>query len=121
LKPRRERGGLGTTYLEQVKRLLTREVYTGFLSYPPWNVTTRKGHHEPLISPETFDRIQERLREKPRLPARKDLHHDFPLRGFVVCAECRRPYTASWCRGKAGKLFPYYRCKTLDCPRHNKT
>ena len=25
------------TYLEQVKRILTREVYSGFISYPPWN------------------------------------------------------------------------------------
>src|SRR4051794_10718599 len=41
-------------YLDQVKRLLTREVYAGFIHYPRWNVTRRKGHHEPLISPQTF-------------------------------------------------------------------
>src|SRR5947209_2470213 len=88
------------TYLEQVKRLLTREVYTGFVSYPPWSVTTRKGHHEPLIDPETFEQIQERLRERDRLPPRKDLDRDFPLRGFVLCADCQKPYTASWSRGR---------------------
>jgi len=41
-------------YLEQVKRLLTREVYTGYIYYPPWKVTRRKGHHQALVSSETF-------------------------------------------------------------------
>jgi len=108
------------TYLEQVKRILTREVYTGFLSYPPWNVTTRKAHHQPLISPETFDCIQERLRERAKMPHRKDLNRDFPLRGFVLCAACGKPLTAAWSRGK-NRLFAYYRCKTKGCDRCHKS
>jgi hypothetical protein len=107
-------------YLEQVKRLLTREVYAGFIYYPPWKVTRRQGHHQPLVSPETFDRIQERLAEKQKLPARRDLHRDFPLRGFVLCSGCQKPYTASWSRGKT-KEFGYYRCTTLDCPYNQKS
>jgi site-specific DNA recombinase len=117
-KPPRERGR-PVTYLEQVKRLLTREVYTGCISYPPWNVTRRQGHHRPLIDPETFDRIQDRLKEREKLPRRKDLHKDFPLRGFVVCAECKKPLTASWCRGKT-KEFAYYRCNTFGCALRNQ-
>jgi len=101
-------------YLEQVKRLLTREVYAGFIHYPHWNVTRRTGHHDSLVSPETFDRVQERLREREKLPHRKDLNRDFPLRGFVLCPGCRKPYTAAWSRGKR-KVFAYYRCKTLGC------
>lgn len=108
------------TYLEQVKRLLTREVYTGYICYSPWKVTRRKGHHRPLISPETFDRIQDRLREKEKLPARKDLNRDFPLRGFVLCSGCQKPYTAAWSRGKT-KVFAYYRCTTLNCPCRHKS
>jgi site-specific DNA recombinase len=107
-------------YLEQVKRLLTREVYAGYIYYPPWKVPRRKGHHQPLVSPETFDRIQERLAEKQRLPRRKDLHSDFPLRGFVLCNGCKKPYTASWTRGKT-KQFAYYRCDTHGCPFDNKS
>ncbi len=105
--------------LEQVKSLLTREVYTGFIHYPPWNVTRRKGHHNPLVSPETFDRVQERLLEKPKLVHRKDLNDDFPLRGFVLCAGCRKPYTAAWSRGKKQE-FAYYRCNTLGCEFRHK-
>lgn len=107
------------TYLEQVKRLLTREVYTGFVSYPPWQVTTRKGHHEPLIGPDTYDRIQQRLRERQKLPTRKDLNKDFPLRGFVLCGSCQKPYTSCWARGRNAQ-FPYYLCKTHDCTLRNK-
>jgi hypothetical protein len=83
-------------------------------------VTRRKGHHQPLVSPETFESIQDRLRQREHLPTRKDLNKDFPLRGFVLCASCRRPYTASWNRGKR-KAFPYYRCLTEGCPHHNKS
>lgn len=120
----RERGfnhwGKGPgAYLEQVKRLLTREVYAGFIHYPPWNVARRKGHHRPLVSPEVFDRIQDRLREREKLPPRKDLHKDFPLRGFVLCAGCRKPLTAAWSRGKK-KWFAYYRCNTAGCPHRHK-
>ncbi len=109
-----------TAYLDQVKRLLTREVYAGYVCYPLWNVTRRKGHHRPLVSPETFDRIQERLREKEKLPRRKDLHDDFPLRGFVLCSECRKPFTAAWTKGRNAP-FPYYRCYTLNCPFQHKS
>lgn len=118
-KHRRERGK-PVAYLEQVKRLLTREVYSGIIHYPPWNVTRRKGHHRPLISPQTFDRIQERLAEKQKLPPRKDLHQDFPLRGFVLCADCGKPYTAFWSKGRS-KRYAYYHCDTLGCPARHKS
>ena len=109
-----------SVFRDFVHRLLVREVYAGFVSYPPWNVTTRPGHHEPLISPDTFERIRERLRARQKVPARKDLKKDFPLRGFVLCADCKKPYTASWSRGRKG-LYAYYRCVTEDCPSGQKS
>ena len=107
-------------YPEQAKRLLTREVYAGYICYPHWEVSRRKGHHQPLVSPETFDRVQERLEERTHAPNRQDLHKDFPLRGFVLCSECKSPYTASWSKGR-NKLFPYYRCTTKSCVCQNKS
>jgi hypothetical protein len=83
-------------------------------------VTRRKGHHEPLVSAETFDRILERLQERRKLPQRKNLHRDFPLRGFVLCPGCRKPYTAAWSRGKKN-VFAYYRCQTLGCEFEGKS
>jgi hypothetical protein len=82
-------------------------------------VTTRKAHHEPLISPDAFERIQERLAERQKLPHRKDLNKDFPLRGFVLCGCCRKPYTSCWAKGRNAH-FAYYLCKTRDCAMLNK-
>ena len=66
--PRRDRGK-GMTYPEQVRRLLAQEVYTGVIRYPPWNVTPRQGHHEPLISSETYrHEIQERSTREEAAP-----------------------------------------------------
>lgn len=118
-KHRQERGR-AATYPEQVRRLLTREVYAGFIHYPKWDVTRRRGHHQPLVSGETFDRIQERLREKAYLPHRRDLCDDFPLRGFVLCSRCEKPLTGAWTQGRNRK-FAYYRCKTLGCPLRSKS
>jgi site-specific DNA recombinase len=107
-------------YPEQAKRLLQREAYAGYISYPKWEVTRRKGHHQPLVSPETFDKVQERLEERVHAPARQDLNKDFPLRGFVLCSECNNPYTASWSKGR-NKTFAYYRCTSKGCSCKNKS
>ena len=106
-------------YLELVKRMLTCEVYAGFIYYPKWNVTRRKGHHQALIDPETFQRIQDRLAQKEKLPARKDISNDFPLRGFVLCKCCGKPLTSGWSKGRREK-FAYYWCRGVGCQFKNK-
>ena len=48
--------------------------------------------------------IQDRLVQKGGVVQdRRDMASDFPLRGFVLCSECRKPYTAAWSRGRKGK------------------
>lgn len=37
------------------------------------------------------------------------------LRGFVRCAACGSPLTASNSRGKMGRTYPYYRCWVKGC------
>lgn len=109
----------GATYLEQVKRLLIHDAYAGLISYPKWNVTQRKGHHQALISAETYDLILSRLKESAKAP-RTDTREDFPLRGFVLCSCCQHPYTSSWCKGRNEK-YPYYRCANKNCDAYNKS
>ena len=106
--------------LEQIKRLLTQILYAGYIEYPVWGVTRRKGHHEALISLETYELIQMRLREKSRAPARKDIREDFPLRGFLLCTHCQKPITASWSTGRKGKKYPYYKCPNSKCVAYKK-
>lgn len=108
-------------HLEQTKRLLTRALlYAGYIEYPHWQISRRKGHHEAIISFTTFEKINERLSGKAKSYIRKDANPDFPLRGFVVCAGCHRLYTASWSRGNGGRI-PYYRCQTKECAYRNKS
>ncbi|WP_371349051.1 zinc ribbon domain-containing protein [Ancylobacter sp. IITR112] len=42
-------------------------------------------------------------------PRRKNLNEDFPLRGYVLCADCDTPLTACWSKGSHGR-YPYYLC-----------
>jgi site-specific DNA recombinase len=106
---------------ENVANILRRSVYGGFVEAPNWGVTLRKGHHEPLVSGETYQKIQERLTEGVRLPARKDLNLDFPLRGFVLCGDCRAPITACWSTGRWKDRYPYYLCAKRGCAHYGKS
>ena len=105
---------------QEVTRLLTRPVYAGYVEAPAWNVSLRKGHHEPLIRFETFQKIQERIAGNARVPARKNLDADFPLRGAVVCGYCRTPLTACWAKGKYSR-YPYYFCPKRGCEGYSQT
>lgn len=58
--------------------------------------------------------------ESPKAPFRKDIAADFPLRGFVLCADCESPLTACWSRGST-KEYPYYLCDTKGCVSYRKS
>jgi site-specific DNA recombinase len=107
-------------YLSWVKRLLINVFYAGYIEYGPWEVGRRLAKHEPLIELATFERIQERLSGKTTTHVKKILHEDFPLRGFVLCTDCRQPLTASFVKGRNGK-HPYYWCKTKGCQMRYKS
>jgi site-specific DNA recombinase len=104
----------------KVKDILQRPVYAGHVEAPDWGVSMRKGHHEPLISFSTYERIQEVLSGKVYAPARKDISADFPLRGFVNCDDCGEPLTSCWSKGR-NKHYPYYLCDTPKCPSKRKS
>ena len=104
----------------KVTKLLTRPIYAGYVEAPKWDISLRKGHHEPLISFETHSRILQILEEGARPAARKDINEDFPLRGFVLCDDCGKPMTSCWSKG-CRKHYAYYLCDTRGCPSHRKS
>lgn len=61
------------------------------------------------------------IHEKARVPARKDINEDFPLRGFVTCGDCGNPLTANWSKSKTGKKHPYYMCLSKGCESYRKS
>ena len=90
-------------------RLVRNPFYCGWIQS---NGTRVKGAHEPLISEELFESVQEKLTGKA---AHNKNHEDFPLRGFLGCAFCRKLLTAGWVTGRNGKKYAHYWCWTKGC------
>jgi len=55
--PEFPRDAKGEVRNQHVADILKRPVYAGMVEAPRWGVSLRKGHHEPLISFETYQRI----------------------------------------------------------------
>ena len=107
-------------YLDQATTVLNDPFYAGIISYPEWEVIPRRGHHEPLISIETHEKILSRLLT-PRATnrVRKDMTPDFPLRGLLKCSACGKHITAAWSSGRK-KKYPYYSCLNHGCSLRHK-
>lgn len=110
----------GEVRAQAVTEILTRSTYGGCVEVAEWGIPLRKGQHEGLVSLATWKRVQERLTERPKAPFRKDIAADFPLRGFVHCADCARPMTAAWSKGST-RSYPYYLCDTRGCVSYRKS
>ena len=104
---------------EDVNRILKRVIYAGHIQSDVMKVSLRPAQHEPLISFETHRKIQTRMQEKAKIPARKNLNEDFPLRGAVRCADCNNPLTACWSKGRTAH-YAYYYCVAKGCESRSK-
>jgi site-specific DNA recombinase len=114
------KGRDGKIHYQRVHNLLNQVLYTGYINLPGWGIHFQPGKHEPIISFETWQKIQERLKTKAKAPTRKDINIDFPLRGFVTCGSCNQPMTSCWSRGRKQK-YPYYLCRTKECADYGKS
>jgi hypothetical protein len=85
------KGKSGRVTHHRVGQLLNQLLYAGYIEHRDWGVSLRPAQHEPLISFETYQRIQERLNGIQRTPMRKNLDEHFPLRGFVLPVSMRNP------------------------------
>ena len=86
-----------------------------------WNVSLRKGKHEGLISFETFERNQRRLKTTGYALARKDIGNEFALRGFAACADCGTSLSSSLSKSCTGRYYPYYLCQRKGCASYGKS
>jgi site-specific DNA recombinase len=105
---------------QSISDLLRRTVYAGYVEHENWNISLRKGQHEGLISFETFQKIQQRLQSNARVPARKNLNEEFPLRGAVTCGDCGNILTACFSTGRKAR-HPYYLCFKKGCESYRKS
>jgi len=82
-----------------ISKLLKNPIYYGYIRYTG---ELFEGKHEPLISKELFNRVQEVMRGKLRP---KKMKHKFIFRGLINCSICGGTITAETQKG-----FHYYRC-----------
>ena len=77
-----------------------------------------KGQHQPLITWETFEKIQHRLSKESNNATTKRLsvNPDLPLKKFILCPHCGKPMTGYVAKHK----YPYYNCYNDNCPLNDK-
>ena len=120
-QPAFPKGKHGGVHFTRIKKMLESALYAGYINVPKWEMFDIPAKHEPLISYQTYKRIQDRLNGKTLIaPVRKNINADFPLRGFVTCDCCGKALTACWSKGKT-KTYPYYLCTTRSCAMKGKS
>lgn len=108
-------------YIDKLTKFISDPFYAGFIEYPAWEVERRLGKHKGIISLETFEFNQKRLGNLDfGKRIRVDTSDDFPLRGLLVCADCKSHLTAGWIKGR-NKKHPYYWCQKKSCNSYWKT
>ncbi len=97
--------------------LLRDRYYLGYVTY---RGEEYRGRHEPLVTPETFDRVQQVLLERRAGGTRERTHHHY-LKGVVWCHRCKRRLMIMRGKSHTGALYFYYFCRarregTCDLP-----
>ncbi len=89
--------------------------YYGLIKIPAWKDEPEMeviGLHEPLISREVFDEVQDiisgRKKNTPSKLTRKD---ELPLRGHLSCQRCGGKLTGSRSTSRNGSRIFYYHCQ----------
>jgi len=102
-------------YIDKLVNIMKDPFYAGFIEYSQWEVQRRIGKHKGIISSDTFELIQKRLKkEDTGQRIRIDTSADFPLRGLLVCADCGESLTGALSSGRS-KKYPYYFCQNKEC------
>lgn len=108
--------------LSGTQNILKEILYCGYVEYQPWGVSLRKGHHKGFITLETYNRVQEKMKNRANNPSvRRDFNPIFPLRSFILCCKCNKPLTGGCCHGRNNHGYLYYWCKQKSCENYGKT
>lgn len=98
----------------QMWNLLRNPIYCGRILVPAYKdekAMVIKASHEPIITPELFEEVQDVLNgRKRKFPTRQTSKEELPLRGYLECVKCGSKITGSASKGNGGKYF-YYHCQ----------
>ncbi|GAA0532658.1 hypothetical protein GCM10010172_11810 [Paractinoplanes ferrugineus] len=93
--------------INSLGNLLRDRYYLGLVEYRGQEY---QGRHEPLVTPETFDLVQQML-ESRRAGGVRERTHNHYLKGAVWCARCHRRLMVMRGKSKTGDLHFYYFCR----------
>jgi site-specific DNA recombinase len=81
-----------------------------YVKNPPEKIIISQGKHQPIISEEDFELVQEKLKAR-RVERRKKVN-DYPLSGLLYCAKCNHKYLgiSSISNHRTGVKKRWYRC-----------
>jgi len=119
--PRFPRSKSGRVSSERASQLLQKPIYAGYISSEAYGLSWHKMQHEPLISLETYQKIQDRRAGVAKAPKRADIGDAFALRGIVACGCCGTPLRSYFATGRHGNRFPYYMCGKKGCEQYGKS
>jgi site-specific DNA recombinase len=92
--------------MSSVHRMLKNPVYVGFVDFKGERFP---GRHEPLVSAETWDAVQDLLDSRNQSGERYREHRHY-LKGTIYCARCQRRLCFTRARGKLGQYYDYFFC-----------
>ncbi|MFE3228567.1 recombinase family protein [Nocardia sp. NPDC059228] len=86
-----------------------------YVGYVTWKGQIYPGRHEPLISHELFDRVQDMLRQRSANGNRDRVHNHY-LKGFLFCTRCRdQGHTSrlvfNQSTSRNGSKYTYFKCR----------
>jgi site-specific DNA recombinase len=104
-----------------VYRMLTQPAYAGYICNKLTNYEMYEGKHfkEAIIDLETFEQVQRVISSQSRKRLGKTVkvtNELYPLRRFLLCFNCQKPYYASAPKTGGGKSHsPRYHCSRISC------
>src|SRR5947209_3881524 len=99
------KGEPGPVPMSRVSQFLSNRYYLGYVTF---HGVEYKGLHQPLISENVFDQVQEVLRSR-RQAGEKQRKHAHYLKGSVFCGQCGSRLCFTRARGHGG-TYEYFFC-----------
>lgn len=100
----------------RIHAMLHNPYYMGIVT---WNGQRYPGKHEPLIEPDTFDKVQALL-AAARVGGERPQKHEHYLRGSIFCDKCQGRLIFGRHRSRSGKHYEYFCCNNRTVRRRGQ-
>ncbi len=101
-----------TIGIKRLTDIFKNPFYCGFISSKLLNGEVAKGKHDPLISVEVFEEVNNAKIKYSKTVFQSKEADPFPLKGFIICNKCKGRWTAYQVKKKK---IDYYKCNTIGC------